>query len=146
MGSFSVYDCIYSQREQVLSNCAAGRKTKKTSSRCDSHSTLSSASLFSWLFLPMRNFTVKSKFSPGRDSEGRSSNAVFHFSRILRGDSLPIAMARHQHVLFSQLYLRPKKTVLALSCGNGAISRQLLQFSDVNVVGIDTDVHLVSSI
>lgn len=54
-------------------------------------------------------------------------------------------MARHQHFLFSQLNLRPKKTVLALSCGNGATSEQLVQFSDVNVVGIDTDVHLVSS-
>jgi 2-polyprenyl-3-methyl-5-hydroxy-6-metoxy-1,4-benzoquinol methylase len=138
MGLFSVYDCIYSQREQVLSNFAAGRKTKQTSSRCGSRSMSSSVSLFSWLFLPMRSF------SPGRDSERGSSNSVFHFSRIQRGDTLPIAMARHQHVLFSQLYLRPKKTVLALSCGNGAISQQLLQFSDVNVVGIDTDVHLVS--
>lgn len=54
-------------------------------------------------------------------------------------------MARHQHLLFNQLHLRPKKTVLALSCGNGATCEQLVQFSDVNVVGIDTDVRLVSS-
>jgi len=85
-------------------------------------------------------------FSPGRTCEGSPANDVFHFSRIQRGDSLPIAMARHQHLLFGQLYLKPRKTVLALSCGNGAVSQQLVQFSDVDVVGIDTDVHLVSII
>lgn len=84
--------------------------------------------------------------SIGPRPEGGASNDAFHFSRIHRGDSLPIAMARHQHLLFSQLHLRPGKTVLALFCGNGAISQQLVQFSNVNVVGIDTDVHLVSSI
>lgn len=55
-------------------------------------------------------------------------------------------MARHQHLLFSQLHLKPGKTVLALSCGNGAIAQQLVQFSDVNVVGIDTDAQLVSTL
>ncbi|KAN0076764.1 S-adenosyl-L-methionine-dependent methyltransferase [Tylopilus felleus] len=80
---------------------------------------------------------------PSRPAAG-SSTGIFHFSRIQRGDSLPIAMARHQHLLFSQLHLKPGKTVLALSCGNGAIAQQLVQFSDVNVVGIDTDAQLIA--
>jgi len=96
------------------------------------------ASIFYPLSLP------KSIFSP-RLAKGCSSHGTFHFSRVYKGDSLPVAMARHQHVLFSHLNLRPKKTVLALSCGNGAVSRQLVEFSDVNVVGIDTDARLISS-
>lgn len=135
MSPFTMYDGIHRRREQALSNFAAG----KESPICGlAHSKLSSVSLFSWLLLPKYQSKVK------RDSGRRPSNGVFHFSRIHRGDSLPLAMTRHQHFLFSQLHLRPKKTVLALFCGNGAITEQLVQFSDVNVVGIDTDACLVS--
>jgi len=114
MALLNVYDRIYSGGEQVLSDTVA-------------------VSLLSWLFSPMRN-----------SSQCYSSSSVFHFSRIQQGDNLSIAMARHQHLLFSQLHLRPGKRVLALACGNGAIAQQLVQFSGVSVVGVDTDAQLIS--
>ncbi|KAI6006195.1 S-adenosyl-L-methionine-dependent methyltransferase [Pisolithus orientalis] len=97
-------------------------------------SRLAAVSAFSGLFLRGSN----------RARKEHCSYDAFHFSRIEQGDSLPNAMARHQHILFGQLCLRPKKRVLAVACGNGTVSRQLVHFSDVDVIGIDTDSRLIS--
>lgn len=83
---------------------------------------------------------------PNRAGEGLCSYDAFHFSRIEQDNSLPNVMARHQHIVFSLFSLRSQKTVLAVACGSGTVSRYSVQSTNVNIVGIDTDSRLVRSL
>ncbi|KAH7906465.1 S-adenosyl-L-methionine-dependent methyltransferase [Hygrophoropsis aurantiaca] len=74
-----------------------------------------------------------------RESEERGPDDYFHFSRYQMGNTLLRSMARHEHRLFGQLSLKPSMRVLAIGCGTGMAVRELAHFSDVHVVGIDTD-------
>lgn len=52
---------------------------------------------------------------------------------------MDIALARHEHFLFSKLRLKPGMRVLEVGCRSGTASFELVQFANVNVVGIESD-------
>ncbi|CCM02122.1 uncharacterized protein FIBRA_04199 [Fibroporia radiculosa] len=63
----------------------------------------------------------------------------FHFSRQFRGEPFLKCLARHEHYLFMHLGVQQGMRILEVGCGTGARCRELAQFADVTVVGIDTD-------
>lgn len=67
----------------------------------------------------------------------------FHFSRLFKGDTYDLAVARHEHYVFSHLNLKPKMSVLEVNCGTGNAALELAEFSDVYVVGVDPDARKV---
>ncbi|KAJ7286023.1 S-adenosyl-L-methionine-dependent methyltransferase [Mycena rebaudengoi] len=73
-----------------------------------------------------------------------SSNEDHQFCRIFKGDSLKDTFSRHRAFLFSQLALRPGMRVLHVACGTGRATLELAFFSDVYVVGIDSDEAKIS--
>ena len=63
----------------------------------------------------------------------------FHFSRYYKGESFYQALARHEHYLAFKMDLKPGMRVLDVGCGIGGPAREIAQFSDVNIVGLNNN-------
>jgi sterol 24-C-methyltransferase len=63
----------------------------------------------------------------------------FHFSRFYKGESFAASLARHEHYLSSYMQLRPGMRVLDVGCGVGGPAREIAQFSDANIVGLNNN-------
>jgi sterol 24-C-methyltransferase len=63
----------------------------------------------------------------------------FHFSRFFKGEAFAASLARHEHYLAAQMSLRPGMRVLDVGCGVGGPARQIAQFADVNIVGLNNN-------
>ncbi|KAG6865950.1 hypothetical protein C0991_010205 [Blastosporella zonata] len=63
----------------------------------------------------------------------------FHFSRFYKGEAFLASLARHEHYLAAQMNLRPGMRVLDVGCGVGGPAREIAQFSDANIVGLNNN-------
>ncbi|KAH9941157.1 delta-sterol C-methyltransferase [Epithele typhae] len=63
----------------------------------------------------------------------------FHFSRYYKGESFYQALARHEHFLAFKMGLKPGMRVLDVGCGIGGPAREIAQFVDVNIVGLNNN-------
>ena len=63
----------------------------------------------------------------------------FHFSRFYKGESFTSALVRHEHYLSAQMNLKPGMRVLDVGCGVGAPAREIAQFSDATIVGLNNN-------
>ncbi|RXW16875.1 hypothetical protein EST38_g8974 [Candolleomyces aberdarensis] len=63
----------------------------------------------------------------------------FHFSRFYKGEAFLASLARHEHYLASQMVLRPGMRVLDVGCGVGGPAREIAQFSDAQIVGLNNN-------
>ncbi|MCJ1425953.1 Delta(24)-sterol C-methyltransferase [Sticta canariensis] len=63
----------------------------------------------------------------------------FHFCRFAYGEGFYQAIARHEHYLAHMMGLRNGMKVLDVGCGVGGPAREIVKFSDVNVVGFNNN-------
>ncbi|KAI0819926.1 delta-sterol C-methyltransferase [Trametes gibbosa] len=63
----------------------------------------------------------------------------FHFSRYYKGESFYQALARHEHYLAFKMNLKPGMRVLDVGCGIGGPAREIAQFADVQIVGLNNN-------
>jgi sterol 24-C-methyltransferase len=63
----------------------------------------------------------------------------FHFSRFYKGEAFLASLARHEHYLASQMVLRPGMRVLDVGCGVGGPAREIAQFTDAQIVGLNNN-------
>ncbi|MCJ1463170.1 Delta(24)-sterol C-methyltransferase [Pseudocyphellaria aurata] len=63
----------------------------------------------------------------------------FHFCRFAYGEGFYQAIARHEHYLAHMMGLRNGMNVLDVGCGVGGPAREIVKFSDVNVVGLNNN-------
>ncbi|KAF8155764.1 delta-sterol C-methyltransferase [Crassisporium funariophilum] len=63
----------------------------------------------------------------------------FHFSRFYKGEAFLASLARHEHYLASQMTLRPGMRVLDVGCGVGGPAREIAQFSDAQIIGVNNN-------
>jgi len=63
----------------------------------------------------------------------------FHFSRFYKGESFSNSLARHEHYLSSYMNLRPGMRVLDVGCGVGGPAREIAQFSDSTIIGLNNN-------
>ena len=63
----------------------------------------------------------------------------FHFSRYYKGESFYQALARHEHYLAFKMNLKPGMRVLDVGCGIGGPAREIAQFADVHIVGLNNN-------
>ncbi|KAG5339783.1 hypothetical protein C0989_003583 [Termitomyces sp. Mn162] len=63
----------------------------------------------------------------------------FHFSRFYKGESFHASLARHEHYLAAQMGLRPGMRVLDVGCGVGGPAREIAQFSDATIIGLNNN-------
>ncbi|OCH86498.1 hypothetical protein OBBRIDRAFT_797119 [Obba rivulosa] len=63
----------------------------------------------------------------------------FHFCRFYKGEGFAAALARHEHYLSAQMGLKPGMRVLDVGCGIGGPAREIAQFSDVSIVGLNNN-------
>ena len=63
----------------------------------------------------------------------------FHFSRFYKGEAFLASLARHEHYLAAQMSLRPGMRVLDVGCGVGGPAREIAQFTDTQIVGLNNN-------
>ncbi|KAJ3507470.1 hypothetical protein NLJ89_g6287 [Agrocybe chaxingu] len=63
----------------------------------------------------------------------------FHFSRFYKGEAFHASLARHEHYLAAQMSLRPGMRVLDVGCGVGGPAREIAQFSDAQIIGLNNN-------
>jgi len=63
----------------------------------------------------------------------------FHFSRFYKGEAFLASLARHEHYLAAQMNLRPGMRVLDVGCGVGGPAREIAQFSDAEIIGLNNN-------
>ncbi|KZV90503.1 delta-sterol C-methyltransferase [Exidia glandulosa HHB12029] len=63
----------------------------------------------------------------------------FHFSRFFKGEGFVQSLARHEHYLAAQMGLRPGMRVLDVGCGVGGPAREIAQFTDATIVGVNNN-------
>ncbi|GAA5857556.1 hypothetical protein JCM8547_009337 [Rhodosporidiobolus lusitaniae] len=63
----------------------------------------------------------------------------FHFCRYYKGEPFYQAIARHEHYLALQTGLKPGMRVLDVGCGVGGPAREMAQFTDCEVVGLNNN-------
>ncbi|KAI0918833.1 hypothetical protein AcV7_006951 [Taiwanofungus camphoratus] len=63
----------------------------------------------------------------------------FHFSRFYKGEGFAAALARHEHYLAARMSLKPGMKVLDVGCGVGGPAREIAQFADVEIVGLNNN-------
>ena len=63
----------------------------------------------------------------------------FHFSRFYKGEAFLASLARHEHYLASKMILRPGMRVLDVGCGVGGPAREIAQFTDTRIVGLNNN-------
>lgn len=67
----------------------------------------------------------------------------FHFSRYYKGEGFYQALARHEHYLAFKMNLKPGMRVLDVGCGIGGPAREIAQFADVQIVGLNNNDYQV---
>ena len=63
----------------------------------------------------------------------------FHFSRFYKGEAFLAALARHEHYLALKMVLRPGMRVLDVGCGVGGPAREIAQFTDAQIIGLNNN-------
>ncbi|PWY75496.1 sterol 24-c-methyltransferase [Aspergillus heteromorphus CBS 117.55] len=63
----------------------------------------------------------------------------FHFCRFAPGEPFHQAIARHEHYLAHQIGIKNGMRVLDVGCGVGGPAREIVKFSDANVVGLNNN-------
>jgi SAM-dependent methyltransferase len=63
----------------------------------------------------------------------------FHFSRFYKGEAFLASLARHEHYLASQMNIRPGMRVLDVGCGVGGPAREIAQFTDAQIIGLNNN-------
>jgi len=63
----------------------------------------------------------------------------FHFSRFYKGESFAASLARHEHYLALNMSIKPGMKVLDVGCGVGGPAREIAQFTDCQVVGLNNN-------
>lgn len=63
----------------------------------------------------------------------------FHFSRFYKGEAFLASLARHEHYLASQMGLRSGMRVLDVGCGVGGPAREIAQFTDAQIIGLNNN-------
>ena len=63
----------------------------------------------------------------------------FHFSRFYKGEAFLASLARHEHYLASKMVLRPGMRVLDVGCGVGGPAREIAQFTDARIIGLNNN-------
>jgi len=63
----------------------------------------------------------------------------FHFSRFYKGEAFLASLARHEHYLASHMVLRPGMRVLDVGCGVGGPAREIAQFTDAQIIGLNNN-------
>jgi sterol 24-C-methyltransferase len=63
----------------------------------------------------------------------------FHFSRFYKGEAFLASLARHEHYLAAQMNLRPGMRVLDVGCGVGGPAREIAQFTDCQIIGLNNN-------
>lgn len=63
----------------------------------------------------------------------------FHFSRFNKGEAFLAALARHEHYLAAQMNLKPGMRVLDVGCGVGGPAREIAQFTDCQIIGLNNN-------
>lgn len=83
--------------------------------------------------------TVKSYYNLATDIYEYGWGGCFHFCRFAYGEGFHRAIARHEHYLAHLMGLRNGMKVLDVGCGVGGPAREIVKFSDVNVVGLNNN-------
>ena len=83
--------------------------------------------------------TVKSYYNLATDIYEYGWGGCFHFCRFSYGEGFHQAIARHEHYLAHVMGLRDGMKVLDVGCGVGGPAREIVKFSDVNVVGLNNN-------
>ncbi|KAH8829486.1 delta-sterol C-methyltransferase [Flagelloscypha sp. PMI_526] len=63
----------------------------------------------------------------------------FHFSRFYKGEAFQASLARHEHYLAAKMNIKPGMRVLDVGCGVGGPAREIAQFTDANVIGLNNN-------
>ncbi|KDQ32067.1 hypothetical protein PLEOSDRAFT_1088200 [Pleurotus ostreatus PC15] len=63
----------------------------------------------------------------------------FHFSRFYKGESFHASLARHEHYLAHKMGIKAGMRVLDVGCGVGGPAREIAQFTDAQVVGLNNN-------
>ncbi|GAB7363103.1 hypothetical protein MBLNU230_g3394t1 [Neophaeotheca triangularis] len=63
----------------------------------------------------------------------------FHFSRFSQNEPFRQALARHEHYLALQMGIKANQRVLDVGCGVGGPAREIVKFTDCNVVGLNNN-------
>jgi len=67
----------------------------------------------------------------------------FHFSRFRKGEAFLASLARHEHYLASQMNLKPGMRVLDVGCGVGGPAREIAQFTNCQIVGVNNNLFQI---
>jgi sterol 24-C-methyltransferase len=68
----------------------------------------------------------------------------FHFCRFAYGESFHAALARHEHYLAYSMGLKDGMTALDVGCGVGGPARQMVKFTNANVVGLNNNDYQIA--
>jgi sterol 24-C-methyltransferase len=63
----------------------------------------------------------------------------FHFSRFYKGEAFAAALARHEHYLAAQMNIKAGMRVLDVGCGVGGPAREIAQFTDATIIGLNNN-------
>ena len=85
------------------------------------------------------NANVCSYYNLATDIYEYGWGGCFHFCRFAYGEGFYQAIARHEHYLAHMMGLRNGMKVLDVGCGVGGPAREIVKFSDVNVVGFNNN-------
>lgn len=91
------------------------------------------------LLLHLHILTAKSYYNLATDIYEYGWGGCFHFCRFAYGEGFHQAIARHEHYLAHLMCLRDNMKVLDVGCGVGGPAREIVKFSNVNVVGLNNN-------
>lgn len=68
----------------------------------------------------------------------------FHFSRFYKGEAFLASLARHEHYLASMMNIRAGMRVLDVGCGVGGPAREIAQFTDAQIIGLNNNQYQIN--
>lgn len=68
----------------------------------------------------------------------------FHFCRFYKGENFNAAMARHEHYLAYMAGIKKDDLVLDVGCGVGGPAREIVRFTDCNVIGLNNNDYQIN--